>query len=74
MSHGFLRTPDGPERTGLARRMSETVNAYVPIVMQVYPVGHAFTQPWLLGWYPSPFGFTWKYVDIDQAKKAAAGK
>ena len=28
----FLRTPDGPERVGLARRMSEVVNAYVPIV------------------------------------------
>ena len=50
----FLRTPDGPERVGLARRMSDVVNAYVPIVMQVYPVGNAFAQPWLLGYYPSP--------------------
>ncbi len=70
----FLRTPDGPERVGLARRMSEVVNAYVPIVMQVYPVGNAFAQPWLLGYYPSQFGFTWKYMDIDLARKQRAGK
>ncbi len=70
----FLRTPDGPERIALARRMSEVVSAYVPIVLQVFPVGNAFTQPWLLGYNPSPFGFTWKYMDIDLAKKKAAGK
>jgi ABC-type transport system substrate-binding protein len=70
----FLRTPDGPERVALARRMSDIVGTYVPIMIQVYPLGHAFTQPWLLGYYPSAFGFTWKYVDIDLAKKKAAGK
>ena len=70
----FLRTPDGPERVVLARRMSEVVNAYVPIAMRAYPVGNAFAQPWLLGYYPSQFGFTWKYMDIDLARKKAAGK
>jgi len=65
----FLRTPDGPERSGLAKRMSDIVNAYVPIVMQVYPVGNAFAQPWLLGYHPSQFGFTWKYMDIDLLRK-----
>jgi ABC-type transport system substrate-binding protein len=70
----FLRTPEGPERTALARRMSEIAANYVPLMMQVYPVGNAFTQPWLQGWYPSAFGFTWKYVDIDVAKRTAAGK
>jgi ABC-type transport system substrate-binding protein len=70
----FLRTPEGPERIALARRMAEAVSAYVPIVMQVYPVGNAFAQPWLLGYYPSQFGFTWKYMDIDVERKKAAGK
>lgn len=70
----FLRTPDGPERTGLARRMSEIVGTHVPIVMQVYPVGNAFAHPWLLGYYPSQFGFTWKYMDIDVARKKAAAR
>ncbi len=70
----YLRTPDGPERIALSRRMSEVVNAYVPIVLQVYPVGNAFTHPWLQGYHPSQFGFTWKYLDIDLARKKAAGK
>ena len=70
----FLQTPDGPARVALARRMSDIVNAFVPFMIQVYPVGNAFTQPWLLGYHPSPFGFGWKYLDIDVAKKRAAGK
>jgi len=70
----FLRTPDGPERTALARKMSDIAKNFVPVMIQVYPVGHAFWQPWLLGYYPSAFGFTWKYLDIDVAKRKAAGK
>jgi ABC-type transport system substrate-binding protein len=69
----YLRTPDGPERIALARKMAEVVNAFVPIVLQVYPVGNAFAQPWLLGYYPAPFGFNWKYMDIDVARKKAVG-
>jgi len=65
----FLRTADTKERTALARRMSDIVNAFVPLTMQVYPIGNAFTQPWLLGYYPSQFGFTWKYMDIDLTRK-----
>ncbi len=70
----YLRTPDGPERSGIARKMSDVVNTYVPIVMQVYPVANAFAQPWLLGYFPSQFGFTWKYMDIDLARKRPAAK
>ena len=66
----FLRTPDGPERVALAKRMSEVVNAFVPITLQVNPVSNAFAQPWLIGYYPSQFGFTWKYMDIDLDRKA----
>ncbi len=70
----FLQTRDGPERVALARKMSGIVNAFAPFMIQVYPIGNAFTQPWLLGYHPSPFGFGWKYLDIDLAKKRAAGK
>jgi ABC-type transport system substrate-binding protein len=70
----FLRTPDGPERIVLARRMSELVNAFVPIVLEVFPIGNAFSQAWLLGYHPSPFGFNWKYMDIDLEKKRAASR
>ena len=54
--------------------MSEVVNAYVPIVTQVNPVGNAFAHPWLPGYYPSQFGFTWKYIDIDLARKRQGAK
>jgi ABC-type transport system substrate-binding protein len=70
----FLRTPDGPERIALARRMSELVAAYVPLTLQVYPIGNAFVHPWTLGYYPSPFGFSWKYLDIDPQLRKSAGK
>ena len=70
----FLRTPDGAERIALAKRMSDIVSAFVPITLQVNPVGNAFAQPWLLGYYPSQFGFTWKYMDIDLARRKAAGR
>jgi len=49
--------------------MSDVINAHVPIVTQVYPLGNGFTQPWLLGYYPSRFGFSWKYLDIDLERK-----
>jgi ABC-type transport system substrate-binding protein len=70
----FLRTPDGPQRTALARRMSELVEAYTPWFVQVYQIGNAFVQPWVLGYYPSAFGFSWKYLDIDLARHEAALK
>jgi hypothetical protein len=40
----------------------------------VNPVGNAFAQPWLLGYYPSQFGFTWKFMDIDLARKPRPAK
>ena len=70
----FLRTPPGPQRNALARRMSDVVVAYAPILYRIYPIGNAFAQPWLKGYYPSNFGFSWKYLDIDLAKKRAARK
>jgi ABC-type transport system substrate-binding protein len=70
----FLRTPPGPARNALTRRMSELVAAYAPIPYRTYPVGNAFVQPWVKGYYPASFGFTWKYVDLDLARKRAARK
>jgi len=68
----FLRTPDGPERIALARRMSGIVATYVPIMVQVFPIGNAFAQPWVKGYYPTQFGFVWKYLDIDLAARKRA--
>ncbi len=68
----FLRTPPGPERNALARRMSELVQNYAPMSFQVFSVVNVFVHPWVKGYYPSPFGFSWKYLDVDPAARAAA--
>jgi ABC-type transport system substrate-binding protein len=65
----FIRTPDGPERTALARRMSELVQAYVPLTLHTNGIGNVLAQPWVQGYWPSQYGFAWKYLDIDLAKR-----
>ena len=70
----FLRTAPGPERNALAKRMSELVQNYAPMSLQVYSVNNAFLHPWVRGYWPSPFGFAWKYLDVDPAKRAASLK
>jgi ABC-type transport system substrate-binding protein len=70
----FLHTPNGPERTALARKMSEITQAWVPMILHPYGVGNVIYYPWVLGYWPSPFGGSWKYADLDVAlRKAAAG-
>lgn len=66
----FLRTPPGAERNALAKRASDVIQAFAPITYQVYPIGNAFAQPWLKGYYPSTYGFSWKYLDLDVARRA----
>ncbi|HEX4883422.1 MAG TPA: ABC transporter substrate-binding protein [Casimicrobiaceae bacterium] len=68
----FLRTPPGPQRDAIARRMSAIVAAYAPIAYRSYPVGHAFAHPWVKGYHPTTFGNTWKFLDIDLAQQRAA--
>jgi ABC-type transport system substrate-binding protein len=68
----FLRTPNGPERTALARKMSETTQAWVPMILHTYGVGNVIHYPWVVGYWPSQFGASWKYADIDVARRRAA--
>jgi oligopeptide transport system substrate-binding protein len=74
----FLRTPAGPARITLARKMSEISQAYMPMILHTYGVGNVLHYPWVQGYWPSAFGFSWKYLDIDvamrDAKLAAARK
>jgi ABC-type transport system substrate-binding protein len=70
----FLRTPPGPERTALARKMSELAQAYMPMTLHTYGVGNVLTYPWLHGYWPSQFGQSWKYLDIDMAMRRGASK
>jgi oligopeptide transport system substrate-binding protein len=67
----FLRTPSGAARVALARRMSEISQAYMPMILHTYGIGNVLYYPWVRGYWPSPFGFSWKYLDIDVAMRDA---
>jgi ABC-type transport system substrate-binding protein len=67
----FLRTPTGPPRVALARKMSEISQAYMPMILHTYGIGNVLYYPWVLGYWPSPFGFSWKYLDVDVAMRDA---
>jgi ABC-type transport system substrate-binding protein len=67
----FLRTPAGLTRVALARRMSEISQAYMPMILHTYGIGNVLYYPWVLGYWPSPFGFSWKYLDVDVALRDA---
>lgn len=70
----FLQTPAGPARVALARKMSNLSQAYMPMLLHTFGVGNVLFYPWLQGYWPSAFGFSWKYLDIDVAlRKGRAG-
>jgi ABC-type transport system substrate-binding protein len=69
----FLRTPAGPARIALARKMSDISQAYMPMMLHTFGVGNVLYYPWLQGYWPSSFGFSWKYLDIDIAMRTAKG-
>lgn len=68
----FLRTPDGPARVALARRMTDIEQIYMPLMLHTFGIGNTLTYPWLKGYWPSAFTYTWKYLDIDVAARKAA--
>jgi ABC-type transport system substrate-binding protein len=70
----FLRTPDGPQRVALARRMSEIAQAYIPMSLHTFAIGNVLVQPWLEGYWPTAFGLQWKYLDVNPARRAAVKK
>jgi oligopeptide transport system substrate-binding protein len=68
----FLRTPDGPERNAYARRMNDVEQAYLPMMLHTFGIGNVLLYPWLEGYWPSAYTYTWKYLDIDTGKRDAA--
>jgi oligopeptide transport system substrate-binding protein len=65
--------PDGPGRDRLYRRMDRLAFAYMPMVMNLYPVRMALTWPWVRGYHPHPVHLEpWKYLDVDMAERARA--
>jgi ABC-type transport system substrate-binding protein len=68
----FLRTPAGPARIALARRISDISQAYMPMILHTYGVRNVLHYPWGLGYWPSAFGYYWKYLDVDVAMRNMA--
>ena len=48
----------------------------MPMMLHTFGVGNVLLYPWVQGYWPSPFGFSWKYLDIDRrdahARRATA--
>jgi ABC-type transport system substrate-binding protein len=70
----FLATPDGAQRRALSGKMSEIVAAYVPMTLHTHGVANVLVHPWVQGYAISGFGQSWKYLDLDLAKRKAAGR
>ena len=68
-----MRAPTEQERMAAARTMHDIVAIYVPMLPLVVDVENAFVQPWVSGYYRSPFATYYKYVDIDLARKRESG-
>ena len=60
----FLRAGNDAERQRAARTMTEILQSYVPVMPLLVDVQNAFVQPWLQGYYPSPFLSYFQYLDI----------
>jgi hypothetical protein len=54
--------------------MSEIALVYMPMMLSTFGIGNTLLYPWVQGYWPSQFGFSWKYLDLDVAKRNAAGK
>jgi ABC-type transport system substrate-binding protein len=64
--------PDGPERTKLARRMSELVSAYAPWVLLAFRYESVLIHPWIEGFRYNPsYPHPWQYLDVDLKRRAA---
>ena len=69
----YMRMPTEQEQLPSAKKMSELALMYAPMVPTVVRLVNGFSQPWLMGCYPSPFWTYWKYYDIDIARRQVPG-
>jgi hypothetical protein len=54
--------------------MSELAAAWVPMTLHTFGIANVLVQPWVEGYAFSAFGTSWKYLDIDLARRKAAAK
>ena len=67
--------PDGPAREKVMQKMNELVTVYAPWNITVFRYENVMVHPWITSYKYS--GYTqhpWPYLDVDNAKRRAAGK
>jgi len=67
--------PDSRERSRMFGQMSQLVSAYAPWKLDAYRYETVLVYPWVLGYKYNAFDqYPWRYLDIDFARRAKAGK
>jgi ABC-type transport system substrate-binding protein len=69
----YVATSDA-ERQKAALTMTEILQSYAPVIPLLVDVQNAFVQPWLLGYYPSPFLSYFQYLDLAPSKGEAGSR
>ncbi len=69
----FLRSPTSAAQVAAARRMNEIALTYMPELPAAFRLESNIVQPWVEGYAPPIFTSYWKYLDIDLARRKAAG-
>ena len=69
----FLRSPTSAAQIVAARRMNEIALTYMPELPAAFRLESNIVQPWVEGYAPPIFMSYWKYLDIDLARRKAAG-
>ena len=65
----FVQARDDASRMRAARTMTAVLQGYAPVIPLLVDVNNSFIQPWLLGYYPSPFSAYFQYMDIEPSKR-----
>ena len=69
----FLRSATSADQIAAARRMNEIALTYMPELPAAFRLESNIVQPWIQGYAPPVFSSYWKYLDIDVARRKAAG-
>jgi ABC-type transport system substrate-binding protein len=69
----FLRSATSAAQIAAARRMNEIALTYMPELPAAFRLESNIVQPWVQGYAPPIFTSYWKYLDIDLARRKAAG-
>jgi ABC-type transport system substrate-binding protein len=73
-AEAFLRAATDAGQVAAARRMDELARNWMPELPAVFRLENDFVQPWVEGFSPPIFRPYWKYLDLDQALRSAAGR